>query len=325
MEITKEQIIEAFEKDSTLIEGVLPKVIESEVGKNLIENKAKVIFDEKIGDEVKKIHTLYDNDIFETLGVRAGTKEDGSKEKTYEVAKKLYSELKELRGQKDSLTKDAKVNELLGQIETLKKEGGGKHFEEILNQSKLTWDEKEKNYLKQIDDSKHANETFLKQTAIQSALNQIKFNPDTPESIKKMVISSVEKDLVKNSKLEEGKLVFLDAEGKPMIDTTSYQPKNALQVLASMEAIKDISLKEDKEKGGGAQSEIHGSIQTTKVEGKDVQKLILPEGSIKTKTQFQEIANKALSDSGITIRDPRWTKLKDEAYLELKVKDMPSK
>ena len=325
MEITKEQIIEAIEKDATLIEAVLPKVVESEVGKTLIENKAKVIFDEKIGEEVKKIHSQYDNDIFETLGVRAGTKDDGSKEKTYEVAKKLYSELKDLRGQKDSLTKEAKVIELQNQIETLKKEGGGTHFESILNQSKVTWEDKEATYLKQIEEGKTANETFQKQTAIQSAFNQLKYNPDITDSIKKMVISNVEKDLIKNSKIEEGKLIFLDSEGKPLIDPTSYTPKNALQVLASMESIKDISLKDNQEKGGGAKSEIHGSIQITKVEGKDVQELIIPEGAIKTKMQFVEVTDKLLLDSGITMRDPRWNKLKDEAYLKLKVKEMPSK
>lgn len=325
MEITKEQIIEAIEKDSTLIEAVLPKVVESEIGKNLIDNKVKTIYEEKIGEEVKNIHTQYDNDIFQILGVRAGTKEDGGKQKTYEVAKQLFSELKELRDQKDSLTKDAEVLRLTGEIEKLKKEGGGAHFESILNKSKETWDEKERNYLKAIEDSKLENETFQKRTSIQSALNQIKFNPDTKESIKKMVIDNVEKELIKNSKMENGELVFVDAEGKPVIDTTTYKPKNALQMISSLEAIKDISLKEESEKGGGAKSEIHGSIQTTKVEGKDVQKLIIPEGTIKTKSEFVEVTNKLLLESGITMRDPRWKKLKDEAYLELKVSEMPSK
>ena len=107
-----QEIIEAFKANPTLIEGVLPTIVETEIGKTFIENKSKVIYESKIGDEVKKIHDMYDNDIFESLGVRAGTKEDGSKEKTYEFAKKLYGELKDLRGQKDSLSKDAKVKEL---------------------------------------------------------------------------------------------------------------------------------------------------------------------------------------------------------------------
>jgi len=117
-----QEIIEAFKANPTLIEGVLPTIVETEIGKTFIENKSKVIYESKIGDEVKKIHDMYDNDIFESLGVRAGTKEDGSKEKTYEFAKKLYGELKDLRGQKDSLSKDAKVKELEGQIELLKKQ-----------------------------------------------------------------------------------------------------------------------------------------------------------------------------------------------------------
>jgi hypothetical protein len=320
------QILEAFKANPTLIESILPTVIESEAGKTLIENKSKIVYESKIGEEVKKIHDLYDNDIFENLGVRAGTKEDGSKEKTYEFAKKLFVELKGLRGQKDSLTKDAEVIRLQGQIDLLKQEGGGKFIEEQFEKSKLAWGTEKEGYIKQINDTKTENETFQKRTSIQSAMNNIKFNPDTPESIKKMVLANVEGMMIQNSKFEDGKLVFLDADGKVSIDASTYKPKDAIQVLNGMDAIKDISLKGDKEKGGGgADPTIIGSIKTTKVEGKDdVKDLMLPEG-IKTKTQFVEESEKALLASGITRRDKQWDILKNKAYNELKVAEMPAR
>lgn len=323
MEITQEQIIEAITKKPELINGILPTVTNSEVGKTLIENKANLIYQDKIGEEVKRIHQQYDDDIFSTLGERPGTGEDGQKQKTYDYAKKLYTELKELRGQKDSLSKDAKVVELQTKIDQLTKDGGGSHIQSIFDQAKATWETEKQTYLKQINDSKSENETFQKKTEIQNAISRLKFNPDTPESIKKMVISNVENQLVNSSKLENGKLVFLDTEGKPVLDPTTYTPKDAFGMVSSMDAIKDISLKENKG-GGGATTEIHGSIQTTKVEGKDAKKLILPEGSFKTKIEFQSVAEKALIDSGITRRDPQWDTLKTEAYKEYKVSELPA-
>jgi hypothetical protein len=318
-----QEIIEAFKANPTLIEGVLPTIVETEIGKTFIENKSKVIYESKIGDEVKKIHDMYDNDIFESLGVRAGTKEDGSKEKTYEFAKKLYGELKDLRGQKDSLSKDAKVKELEGQIELLKKEGGGQFIQETFEKAKQTWETEKKTYLDQITNSKTENETFQKRTTIQSALQNIKLNPDTPESIRKMVLASAENEMIKNSKFEDGKLVFLDADGKVSIDS-SYKPKDAFQVLSTMDAIKDISLKDGKEKsGGGADKTIIGSIQTTTVEGKDTKTLILQEG-IKTKMEFIEVSEKALLASGISKRDPLWDELKNKAYKELNIGALPA-
>lgn len=323
MEITQEQIIEAIQKNPGLIPGILPTVTDSEVGKKLIENKAELIYKEKIGEEVKKIHQQYDDDIHSILGERAGTGDDGQKQKTYEFAKKLYSELKELRGQKDSLSKDARVKELETQIEKLKTEGGGKHIQEVFDQAKQAWETEKQGYLKQITDTKTENEVFQKRTEIKSAVAKLKFNPDTPESIKNMVIANVEDQLIKTSKIENGKLVFVDGEGKPVIDQTTYQPKDAFGMISSLDAIKDITLKEEKG-GGGAKTEIHGSIQTTKVEGKDEKKLILPEGSFKSKMEFINVAEKALLDSGITRKDPAWDQLKTEAYKEYKVSELPA-
>jgi hypothetical protein len=325
MEITKEQIQEAITKDPTIIEVILPTVIESEVGKKLVENKANLIFTEKIGEEIKKVHQRYDEDLFEVLGVRAGTGEDGAKEKTYEVARKMYGQLKELQGQKESLSKDVEVQRLTGEIEKLKLEGGGKHIQGVFDQAKLQWETERQGFVKQIGDTKTETESFQKRTDIKSALNQLKFNPDTPESVKTMILTNVEESLIKNSKFENGKLVFVDPEGKPIINQTSYEPKNPLEMLMSLDAIKDITLKDDKKPGGNAQAEIHGSIKTISIEGKDEQSLILPEGSFKSRSEFNEVAQKALLDSGVTRKDPRWNALLNKAYKENKVDTLPAK
>lgn len=322
--ITIEQISEAIQTNPSLIDGIVPLVQEAEPIKNLITNKANLVYQERFGNEIKTVHEKYDEQIFTKLGQRAGTKEDGSKQKTYELLDVALDELAELRTKKDSLSKEAKVIELQATIEALKKEGGASHIQSVFDSAKQTWETEKSNYLTQIEEAKNNNETFQKRTEIQSAFAQLKFNPDTPESIRKLVIGNVEAELIKSSKIENGKLVFLNDKGEPIIDDSNYAPKNALQMISSLESIKDISLKEEKG-GGGADKTITGSIQTTKVEGKDVQKLILPEGSVKTKEQFTKVSKQALLDSGITMRDPKWNELLNQAYIELKVSEMPQK
>lgn len=323
MEITFEQIIEAIKKDATIVGKLLPAIQEDNAFKTLIENRANVIFKEKIDEEVRKIHSQYDEDIFTILGERAGTGDDGQKQKTYDLAKKLYKELDELRKQKDSLSKDEAVKKLESEIQRLKTEGGGKHVQEIFDAAKAQWESEKTSLLDQITKGKSENESFRKQTEIKTAIGRLKLSPDVPESVKKMVLENVEKQLVSASKFEDGKLIFLGEDGKPLIDSTNYQPKEAFQVLADLDAIKDISLKENGGGGGGASTKIIGSIQTTKVEGKDTKKLILPEGSFKNQSEFIKAAEKALLDSGITRNDKDWDKLKNEAFVEHKVDTLP--
>lgn len=324
MEITKDNIAEMI-KDPTFISDILPAITSSEVVTTLIDNKSDATYKAKIGEEVSNIHKQYDDDMFEVLGMRPGNNEDGTKMKTYKYIKDvLYKELKSLKGQKESLTKDAEVIKLNGEIEVLKKGGGIAHIQGIHDSAIEAWGIKEKGYLKQIQDAGTNSETFQKKTAIVSALNQIKFNPDITESIKKMVLDNAEADLIKNSKFVENKLVFLKADGTPAVND-EYKPKSAFESLMSMEAIKDISLKADNKKGGGADATIVGSLKTVTIEGKDVKSIILPEGSFKTKTEFNNEITKALLASGFTRRDDEWNDLSKKAYLEHKVSKLPIK
>lgn len=325
MEITVEAVVEAIKTNPELVSGILPTIQETDVVKNLINNKAEVIYKDKIGDEVKNIYSQFDNDAFSIIGEKPQVDENGrATQKTYDFFKEKLTELKNLRGQKDSLNKDTKVQELLGQIENLKQEGGAKHVQEVFDAAKQTWETERQDLISKLEQSKGATIDFQKKTAINDAIRQIKFNPDTSESIRKMVIENAERQLISNSKFEDGKLIFTDAEGKPAIDTATYQPKTALQMLTSMDAIKDISLKDGGKKGGGAKPTITGSIQTTSVEGKDTKKLVLPEGSFKTQEEFVQVSEKALMESGISKRDPNFDRLQVEAYKELKVADLPT-
>jgi len=219
------------------------------------------------------------------------------------------------------LTKDAEVARLNGEIEKLKKEGGASHVQSIFDQAKAVWEQKENDYKKQLEDKSKESDDFKKKTEIQNGVQQIKFSPDTPESVKKLIIDQVERQLIESSKYENGKLVFVGQDGKPLLNE-KFEPKNPFEMMMSMEAIKDITLK-DNPGGGGADPKFKGSIQTKSVDGKDTKRLTLQEGTFKTKSQFQEIAKKSLMDSGISISHPDYTSLLDQAYKDYKVADMP--
>jgi hypothetical protein len=130
--------------------------------------------------------------------------------------------------------------------------------------------------------------------------------------------------LIKNSKFEGDKFIVLGSDGKPSLNS-KYEPKSAFESLMSLDAIKDITLKvDDQNGGGGADPIIVGSIQISSVDGKDTKKLILPEGSFKTKLEFQSVTDKALMDAGISKSSDDYVKLKDQAYKDFKVQDLPT-
>lgn len=319
--VTQEQIIEAITENPELVSAILPTIQTTDAVKNLITAQANSVYQAKIGDEVRSIHEQYDNDLFEVLGERPGQK-DGQKQKTYDKMKEIFGELKDLRGVKDSLSKDAKVVELTSQIEKLKAEGGGSFIKEQFDTAKANWDELESGYKSKIQTLSDSQTSYQKQGPINDALSQIKFTPETPESVKKMVIESARQQLLDSSELRDGALALLGKDGKVLMNADSAL-MTPLEFVMSMDAIKDISLKANDKNGGGANTTIEGGIITTSVEGKDVKKLNIPQGSVKSKVQFQKVTEKALTDAGFTVRDKEWTALKDQAYIEHKVGELP--
>lgn len=323
MELTVEQILEAITKTPTLVDGLLPKLVELEPVKKVIENRAESIFKVKIDEEISKTHSRYDDDMMATLGERPAQKEDGTKEKTHEKIKTLFGELKELRTKKDSLSKDAEVQRLMGELEKAKQEGGGKFIQEQFEQAKAEWTKKEQDLLKQIQDKDGALTVGQIKNIVATGFAGLKLNPDISDTIKNVILQNEEQKIIQNAKIENGKVVFMNAEGKPLLNPTTYEPMTITEVLSTSEAVKEITLKENAGGGGGADPVVKGALKTITVEGKDSRKLELPAGSFKTKKEFIDVAEKALIDSGITRRDADWDTLKNEAYKSYNVSELP--
>ena len=152
-----------MEKKKLLTE-LINHVVDTDAGKTVIENRAGIIFKDKIGGEVRKTHSIYDEKMLEKLNERPGQIDGGGLQKTHVKVEELFDELAELRKQKDSLTKEAKVQELETEIERLKKEGGGSHWENTFNTEKAKWEQEKQELETKISES-GTNLENLKKTA----------------------------------------------------------------------------------------------------------------------------------------------------------------
>lgn len=315
-----EQITAALSENAELLTGVITHVLDTDKGKEIITNRADGIYNERIGDEVSGIHRQYDEDMFSILGERPGTIDGGGKQKTYDKIKSLYEELNTLRGQKETLSKDAEVQRLTAEIENLKTNGPGAHWEQTFNTEKEKWTTERQTLLERAENAEGSITTFKKRSDIEAGLRGFKYNESVPDGVRKTYVDNVVNSLIQQSKVEGDKVIYLDENGA-QINDAEYKPMSAQGILKMR--LKDILLDANADGGGGAPATVKGSIETTSIDGKNVDSLKLVDGSFKTRVEFLETAEKALLDSGITRDNPQWDKLKNEAYNRYNVKDLP--
>lgn len=318
MELT--EITEAIGSNEELMSGLTSHLLETDKMKEILTNKANSIYQNRISEEVSNIHKQYDNDMFEILGERPGVLEDGIKQKTYDKVKSLYSELKELRESQNIISKDSEVVRLTAEIEDLKKNGPGAHWEQTFNNEKVKWAEEKKNLLERADEAEKSISNFKKQADIEAGLRDLKFDESVPEVARKALVDGIINNLINNSKIEDNKVVYLNPDGSRMNDS-EFRPMNASDILKL--SLKDVLKNENKDAGGGAPATLQGSIETTSVEGKNVNRLALQEGSFKSKSEFIAVAEEALLKSGYTRSDSNWDNLKNEAYNRYNVSSLP--
>ena len=318
-ELTQEQIVQALNESPDLLTGVASHIITTDKGTEIVTNRANQIYDEKIGEEIKRVHGLYDENIFKGLGEKPGVGEDGNKVKSYVFVEQIATELKELRGQKESLTRDAEIQRLTQELEQAKEQGGGGHWKQTFETEQQKWMTEKESLTGQLDSLKNGMHTSAIEGNVDQAKAGLKFNPDIPESAINAMYATIKSDLVKNSKKDGEKIVFLNKEGG-VISDAEFKPANAEHILK--ERMKDVLLKNDVP-GGGAQETIVGSIKTTTVEGKDEKSLVLDATQFKNRVEFMEVAKKALKAEGIARTNADFQPLLDKAYKDYKVDTLP--
>jgi len=314
------EITAELEGNAELLTGVTSHILETEKGKEILTNRADVLYQERIGDEVSSIHSRYDEDAFSIIGEKPGQLEDGTKQKTYDFIKSKMEELKGLREQKDSLSKDAAVAKLNAEIADLKKNGPGAHWEQTFNTEKQKWTAREQELSQRAEAAENRVTDYIKRVDMETGLRGLTFNEDVPEEARKALINSIMAKMNQHSKVEGDNVLYLDEQGA-VINNSEYKPKDAKAILE--EALSSILVTENNEGGGGAPPTVAGSIETVSVEGKDVKRLKLNEQAFTTKTEFIKVMEKALLDEGVSRGSADWKALEAEAYNRYNVSKLP--
>lgn len=256
-----EQIIDALQKDSNLVESLIPELDKIEAGKKILENRTNFEVEKKIGERVKTIYDQIDNDVFSILGEKPGTDENGQKkEKTYDFIKRQISEFKSLKDKATELEKDPIISKLKQDLEKAKSDGSGALIKQELETAKQQWLKREEELKNQLATKDSDLVNFKKNQEIELGIATLKFNPDIPKSVVDIAVNSAKTKMLNSSEIREGKLVFLD-ESKNVKLGQKYEPMTPIEFIESLEEVKDILLKDGK-KGGGADKEIKGHIET---------------------------------------------------------------
>jgi hypothetical protein len=220
-----------------------------------------------IAPEVKKIHTMFEQDIFAVTGIQKDTNE-----KSFDYLKRavpakisssvsaMESELKALKEQKPGTLSDADKARIK-QLEDNIAEKDGE-----ITKLKTAGQEREINY--KLDNS--------------IAKIEGKFKKDIPASILKDSIERRREQLLKNSRINEAGIHFVDADNKPIISKATAQLLTVDEVVA--DAFKDMFAEEVKQPGAGT----NGGGGTPPPAGKvDTKTLEFPQ-EITTKVQLTE-------------------------------------
>jgi len=215
--------IEAAEENSEF------EVFTGEEHKTYLDNFSKIEVEKRIGDEISKVHTQYDNDIHAILGER---KE--STEKTYDFMKRKITELKEASGGTDELKSKIKKLE-----EDLKNKSGDeqlkKDYENLkktYNEDKAAWEAKTQEFM--------TNQDLMKiEIQLDAAAGKLKFKEEIPESLRALAIQNAKAKLIKQGKMVEKKLVFVGEDGQTLVNKdNALNPFTAEEMMAR--ELKDV-------------------------------------------------------------------------------------
>lgn len=218
----KEEILKQLESDKGDTDYILRTQDEE---KAFLENHKANVLEKELDPAVAKIHTQYDEDLFSLFGVR---KKPG--EKTYKFMKDQFTALKE---------KADKVEALETEIAELKKGSpdDAKRLKEIKDLQEQIRKLKEDHDIELTKIAKQNLKNNVK-SEIERSLINLKLKPGIPESMKQVYIDKIINELSEDAEIREGKIVFLDKEGKALRDPATLAPYTAEALLK--DRMKDV-------------------------------------------------------------------------------------
>jgi hypothetical protein len=311
-------VIEAINGNESIFEAVKDNLLQNDKFKEVVENKASLIYQTKISDEVSKIHSSYDVDIETILGEKPKVNSDGTKQKTYEKNKELLTELSELRKIKNDLSVDSEIKRLKAENEKLINGGQATHWQKSYEEHSQIWNAKETALQKELDGMKEKFTQNTIKAPIQDALMKLSFNEAIPEVARKAMVDSVTNLLIKGAKIENDKVSFYD-ENNVLIVDNEFKANSAENILKTR--LKEI-LKDNNQAGGGAPPSVSGGLVSKNVDGNDVKTLIISK-PFDTKVAFNKELETILKENNVVRNSKEWNDLSVEAFTRYGVSKLP--
>jgi hypothetical protein len=285
-------------EDKTIQAKLLDIVKSTETGKAYAETIAKNYFEENVGHEHKKIYDFVDQAL-----IGAGL-EKPQGVKTSEWAAMIANQNKEMSEQINALKSNTDNTETLNKIEELKKRHK-KEKEQFTIDAKREIESRDS----ELNALKNKLSSLNKSNEINSVINSFEFNKSLDEGLIKDVITLKTQQLIANSVEEDGKIVWMKADGTPYKDG----------ILNA-----DLSFILKQELGSIiAQSNPGGNAGNDPTKGGDIvnSQVVMSEDSFKTQEQFLQEFDKIAVRKGIP-KGEEYNKLYWDAFERYNVKTL---
>ena len=285
-------------EDKTIQAKLLDIVKSTETGKAYAETIAKNYFEENVGHEHKKIYDFVDQAL-----IGAGL-EKPQGVKTSEWAAMIANQNKEMAEQINALKSNTDNSETLNKIEELKKRHK-KEKEQFTIDAKREIESRDS----ELNALKNKLSSLNKSNEINSVINSFEFNKSLDEGLIKDVITLKTQQLIANSVEEDGKIVWMKADGTPYKDG----------ILNA-----DLSFILKQELGSIiAQSNPGGNAGNEPTKGGDIvnSQVVMSEDSFKTQEQFLQEFDKIAIRKGIP-KGEEYNKLYWDAFERYNVKTL---
>lgn len=306
------EIIKVATEQPELLNGLTEFVTGTDHGKGVLENYAKAEFDKRIGDEISKVHTKYDEDMFEVLGERRG-----QDQKTYDFIKEKVKALKETSSPESS----KKVKELEAELKKMRETGeASSHWKSIHEESVQKWNTERQEWESKYTELEARERSGTINGDLSKGLAGLKFIASIPSSAMQTIIDSKKEAIIKSAKIVEGKVVYLKEDGTPFLNA-QYANANANEIW--QELLKDF-VDSNGGKGSGADEKIKTEVGGFKrgTDGK-VTSFDIEKSSFTTKEEFTKRIKEVATKAGIAYGSTDYNNLMKEAYDRHEVSKLP--
>lgn len=318
--MTLEEFKAEIVKDPTTVATALAYVVTLPEGIEVLENytnkQKPAILEAGKADILKQI----EGPLATVLG---SSRPEGITFETYiENVGKELKKLREDSGKSGDEASKQKIKELEGELTALKSANWEGKYNNMVTETSTKIGE----YETTIKNLETANIQGLVGTDLSSALSSLSFNAAIPKEAIEAMTSQLKSNVLKNAKVVDGKPVYFNEDGTPMLNDV-FKPITAVEIfkknMATVLAVGNGGggAPSKPGQGGGGQGG-GGSIVTTGEGDKAVKKLVLDPAKFNTKLSFSEHVEDVLSKEGIEKGSKDWNDMINTARTEYEVDKM---